>query len=742
MGRRPKSQASGGYLAVAFDHEAEVVIVGAGPAGAACAIDLAEAGHDVLLVDQAAFPRPKPCGDGLTQRCVVAIERLGLGEKLDQAQEVERIDLYFDGRCRESRGWSHEPGEPRYARCLPRADLDKMLLDAALERGARLLHARVESPIFDGDAFRGITATGDGGQIQIAAKYGVAADGATSRMRREVFGRARRRTPVYAVRDYFDTSNELAPAFAFHLPLEHDNRILSGYGWVFPVSPTVANVGVGYFPRTRKVDPPLRAVLKTFVESLGSHSEPALRGLESRGEVLGSPVSVHFERDRCERDNLWFIGDAARLTDPLTGEGIAYALESARLAAEAVSATARSGRRSHFGQSLAFEFPRVVQDVGLLTRLWPEASAHAGRREAGGYLSLLGAAKRLTLSESRRLTMDQMRPASVLADRPSVSSLFSTASEVFANTLQTHFPLGTELVRREQSKGLGPTAGAATLLAADARGVLDDPATTDAVVAVEALRLFPAFLLQLSDSRSRNAMVNNMFGVLLADFAASRALSAVTRAGDKGPSLLAAAAMDMTKCSASQAEHRYDLAWSPASYARSVIGASGAPIALACALTAFKDDTESVDLVKQYGTLVGAALRLAEEVGELSDAGDKDALDRRLRAGYYGLPFLVAASSDDGVRRTLLRLLGEGDTRASIEIVRNTEAVDRVAAESRALVDQARMVGAEAYCGDALEPLLTLAETELGSRGYEGKEWRAEYPPTEPHPPHRDILTM
>jgi len=259
--------------------EAEVVVVGGGPAGASCAALLAERGHDVLIVDQERFPRDKPCGDGLTRSAVAFCERLGLGELMEEAHPVMGLRVVLDHRSYEYREYAPTPRRPQRARCIPRRTLDEALLQAALARGARFRHARVTGSARTNGLVRTDTLV-DNRPAALRSRFVVAADGATSRLRRTAgHGRIDDDTMAYAVRAYFRCEQALEPVFEAYVPLDFDGQGIAGYGWLFPIDAHTANIGVGYWRGGGLRSPTnMRAVLDAFVEQL------MLRGRRRFGE--------------------------------------------------------------------------------------------------------------------------------------------------------------------------------------------------------------------------------------------------------------------------------------------------------------------------------------------------------------------------------------------------------------------------------------------------------------------------
>ena len=311
--------------------EADVVVVGGGPAGAAAAITLARAGSDVVVVDKARFPRDKCCGDGLTAAALRELEELGLRpEAVPDWQPVE--DVWVRGPTdRPAVCFPLPRGRGTYAVVAPRSQLDAALLDVARSAGAR---------VFDGHALSGAEAQPDGvvltveGLGQVRAPYALGADGAWSPLRRALGAhQPGYRGDWHAFRQYF---SGVGPA-ARDLWVWFEADLLPGYAWSFPLPGGRANVGFGV-QRDGKVP----------VGEMGSLWQDLLRRPRLR-EVLGDqavpegrhlawPIPAGIERLPlvAAGGRALFTGDAAAATDPMTGEGIAQAFLTGRLAAHAV----------------------------------------------------------------------------------------------------------------------------------------------------------------------------------------------------------------------------------------------------------------------------------------------------------------------------------------------------------------------------------------------------------------------
>jgi menaquinone-9 beta-reductase len=313
----------------------DVVVVGAGPAGTATAIALADAGLDVALIDKATFPRDKTCGDGLTTLALRELEALGLTPStVPSWTPVDVAHLHSPGHRTVT--MPLPPGPGWHAAIARRLELDAALVDLAESRGVdvRLGHALTAASM-----------TLDGVEVHadalgpMRARWVVGADGVWSPLRKAL-GLSERgyRGEWHGFRQYLHTT---APAARdLHVWFEPD--LLPGYAWSFPLPDGGANVGFGVL-RGARLDG--KAMAAVWVDLL---ARPALR------EVLGPdaapegphrawPIPAKVTRSILGAGRVLFVGDAARATDLFTGEGIGQALLTGRLAAEAIAS--RPGSR-------------------------------------------------------------------------------------------------------------------------------------------------------------------------------------------------------------------------------------------------------------------------------------------------------------------------------------------------------------------------------------------------------------
>ena len=315
----------------------DVVIVGAGPGGSAAAYWLAAAGADVLLVDKEHFPRSKPCGDGLTPRAVRMLEEMGMGDFLHHKGYVFRgIRLYApDGHISEVK-LSADTGTT-HGIVLPRIDLDDALRSRAVEVGARFLPGfHVVSPHRVSRKVAGVAGRWDGCPLILSAKLVILATGAI-RAPLQAFGFPDNvLLPTgLAWRGYATGVQGLDEYLEIHLFQD----ILPGYAWVFPTGQGTANIGVGIKLNGMNPNQGSRALKSAFQRFLQSGR---LKGAGLSGRPRGFPLLSAFPYLPTYAPGVLVVGEAAGLVDPFTGEGIALALESGRMAAQAAAEALRA----------------------------------------------------------------------------------------------------------------------------------------------------------------------------------------------------------------------------------------------------------------------------------------------------------------------------------------------------------------------------------------------------------------
>jgi menaquinone-9 beta-reductase len=292
---------------VAFD----VVVLGAGPAGAAAAITAARAGLRVALVDRARFPRDKLCGGGLTGRAVDTMGRVfDLSPDPGRSLTARHVRIVAGGRV--IGDWPEAPP----LTMIMRRDFDAMLLAAALDAGAEdMTGCRALSV----DASAPAVVLEDGRRL--ATRVLVGADGAAGITARALHGRPHDPATVgFAL----EVEAPARPGAAVEIDLA---AAVGGYGWAFPKQGSLT-VGLG---GVHLRNPDLKARLATYAARHGA------TGLRCKGAFIPTGRVI------AGRGAVLLAGDAAGCVDPVTGEGIAWAMETGHLAGLAAIAAIAAG---------------------------------------------------------------------------------------------------------------------------------------------------------------------------------------------------------------------------------------------------------------------------------------------------------------------------------------------------------------------------------------------------------------
>jgi geranylgeranyl reductase family protein len=323
----------------------DVVVVGAGPGGIAAAITASRCGNSVVCVDKATFPRDKTCGDGLTAEALRALETLGLsyGEfaAIDAAIVHETVIVSPSGR----QVTLPLPTDGLHAAVIARRDLDAALVALARRRGVDVREQCAAEKLAVHDDEIEVVA-GDGTRLQ--ARHVVAADGHWSNVRRAIEPDAPRDLGEWhAARQYFaDVDDD-------RLWVLFERDLLPGYAWVFPLPGGGANVGYGVLRSDGRTG---RELKDLWPELLARPSVRDILGPRAAPTepVRAWPIPTRYDPGRLANGRVLFVGDAAGVVDPLTGEGIAQAIESGALAAEAI---ARGGEP----EAVAARYRRAVR---------------------------------------------------------------------------------------------------------------------------------------------------------------------------------------------------------------------------------------------------------------------------------------------------------------------------------------------------------------------------------------------
>ena len=306
--------------------DADVIIVGAGPTGSLAAYELATRGIKVLLLEKSEFPRYKTCGGGLTHKVLAEIP-------FDISPVIETTihSIRFTYNFKET--FTRTSPDPLMY-CTMRSDLDAFLLDRAIRAGAAIQMKQQVVGIKENPGEIIVSTKGS----ELRSKLLIGAEGASGIVAR-----------TFMLRD------NISPGLAWEAEVKTDPELISrfsdivfldwgtfpgGYGWVFPKMDHFS-IGVGGPAGLSKMMMPYyEKFLCQFLQSSGAGHGSAVQGKSNLPghqtlSLKSWPIPVRTRKSRFHRGSVIVAGDGAGLTDPLTGEGIYYAIRSGKLAAEA-----------------------------------------------------------------------------------------------------------------------------------------------------------------------------------------------------------------------------------------------------------------------------------------------------------------------------------------------------------------------------------------------------------------------
>jgi menaquinone-9 beta-reductase len=341
--------------------DADVVVVGAGPAGSATATHLARHGLRVSLLEKSTFPREKVCGDGLTPRGTRQLIRLGIDTSTEAGWLHNKGLRIYGGKRPFKLEWPELEDFPPYGLVRPRADFDHLLARHAVAAGASLYEgSNVVEPIIDNRTGRVVgVITKDGRRF--TAPMVVAADGNSTRLSLAMGLSRREDRPMgVAVRTYYASPRHRDDYLESWLELWEGkpgkSALLPGYGWIFGMGDGTCNVGLGILNTSSafgKTD--YKDLLKRWLDN--TPEDWAFRSENMIGPVRGAALPMGFNRQPHYERGLLLVGDAGGMINPFNGEGIAYAMESAEIAATAMAEARERGPGSRAAERALASYP-------------------------------------------------------------------------------------------------------------------------------------------------------------------------------------------------------------------------------------------------------------------------------------------------------------------------------------------------------------------------------------------------
>jgi geranylgeranyl reductase family protein len=324
----------------------DVIIVGAGPAGSTLAWKLASAGSKVLVLDAARFPREKVCGDYIEPRGLRILAGMGC---LDELEHTSRLPIQYSSTYIDSERryigripfYGVHKHLPPHGYIIPRDVLDNVMLTTALKAGAVVRQETYVKGFIANRAGVALAATSDGQAVTYHGRLVVGADGVNSAVARSAGILANDgRHIALSQRAYADGYEGGLGEAAFFF----DGDFFPGYGWMFPMSGGRVNLGVGVLKETcqrHRIAVP--QLFRVFFEKL-KRAHPRCRKLKLVRPPIGGIVKTYGGAGRNYFEGGLLIGDAGSFVDPMTGEGITPAMESALIAASVIRTALGAGK--------------------------------------------------------------------------------------------------------------------------------------------------------------------------------------------------------------------------------------------------------------------------------------------------------------------------------------------------------------------------------------------------------------
>ncbi|WP_222853718.1 geranylgeranyl reductase family protein [Fodinicola acaciae] len=349
---------------------ADVIVVGAGPSGSTAAFYLAQAGLDVLVLEKTEFPREKVCGDGLTPRAVKELVKMGVDIDEKAGWIRNRGLRVIGGGVRLELPWPDLASYPNYGLVRPRLDFDDVLARNAVKAGARLQTlSNVTGPILNrAGRLKGVTAKvgPDKQEARYEAPLVLSGEGVSGRLAIAMGLQRREDRPMgVAVRRYYKSPRHDDDFLESWLELRdsasNSDVLLPGYGWIFGVGDGRSNVGLGVLnSSTAFQGTDFRKMMVNWLDGLPE--EWGYTEENADGPIRGAALPMGFNRTPHYTRGLLLMGDSGGMVNPFNGEGIAYAMESAGIAAE-IAAQALARPAGPQRERVLYAYPKILKDT-------------------------------------------------------------------------------------------------------------------------------------------------------------------------------------------------------------------------------------------------------------------------------------------------------------------------------------------------------------------------------------------
>ena len=363
----------------------DVIIIGAGPAGSACALMLANSGLKIAIFDKTSFPREKICGDGLSKDVINQLKLLPPEIKNSFDSIVEKLPssgmcIYSpENNCLEL-PFEFKDNISGYV--CKRKYFDEILVNGLKKYSNIKLfeNCEVDNVLINNDSASVITKS-----VSYNAKIIIGADGPNSILSRKFNLKIKnKKHHCLGLRGYFENVTDFHPKNFIELHFYKD--ILPGYLWIFPMANNMANVGLGVLASDvseKKII--LKSVLEKFINT-HPNIAPRFKNANQIGKLEAMSIPLGAKKIKISGERYLLAGDAASLVDSFTGEGIGNAIRSGRVAAEhIINCFEKNNFSAEFNSSY---------DNEIYRRMWNELKISSSLQKLFNYPGLINYAVR------------------------------------------------------------------------------------------------------------------------------------------------------------------------------------------------------------------------------------------------------------------------------------------------------------------------------------------------------------
>lgn len=625
---------------------------------------------------------------------------MGVLESVPRSERMRGARVHMRGR-----GWRdfiYDAYRDADSHCLivPRVVLDEAACARAVAVGADLWEgAAVTAPIVEDGRVVGVRVRRAGRLVDVRTAAVVAADGARSRLARAV-GLLPDDELGIGIRGYLGDLDGLLDLQEVFLPLDDiaGRDLLPSYGWINPTGATEANIGVGLFgPGYERR---AQEVLRNFVTRLRT-SRKSFGGGRLRGRWAAAPFRLDFSPDRCVADGILLVGDAAGLVSPFTGEGISFALESGRTAAEVVD------------RALTCDPTRPdLLDYALLLEHSYAGWLAAGRRSAHRYqfvwrvLESTFDSERAPFTLCRRAVLLPEGISELRANRTidDVTALMAPGvdvrtdllgvGELMTSAIRDEWPFLARLATSSWGDPGVPFRPALLLLLASCFGDPGARCRIELGAAIELGALAALAQLGVENTSTPHSSWGNRFAVLVSDVLMAKSLHLATEGGPAALELISQAVTRVCTGRIRERQYAFDVRVTEDEHLSLVALQTASSFELPCRLGAVVAgaDPDHVAAMASYGRALGVAFRLTEDLRTLTATrSPDDVAGDELRDGALSHSVLVALQrTPQGRLAGLIReRMTADDVDEAVGIVRDSGALDVTRALAREYADRA-----------------------------------------------------